>query len=140
MGMARTSRPFVVAGVLTALLFVASACGGINRKTEVLRLRSANPLTSDLYVRIRGPGGAVSYLEEGLARGAFGSTETQGFFVPPGLRRKEACSFSHTIDSLDAPQLQDWRGKKMKVTVYGNSTYATTYCRGIQAVIFQSHS
>jgi hypothetical protein len=138
--MARVSRPFVVAVVLTALLLTASACGAVDSRTEVVRLRSANPLTSDLYVRMRGPAGAVHYIAQGLIRGAFGS-QAEGFFVPPDVRRQKTCSFSHTISSLDSPQLQAWRGRKMKITVYGNSSYAATYCQGIQVSgIFQSRS
>ena len=136
--MALASRPFLLAAVLTAILFATSACGGVDSRTEVLHLRSANPLTSDLYVRVRGPAGAVKYIAEGLTRGAFAS-QAEGFFVPPGVRRQKACSFSHTISSLDARQLQSWRGKKLKVTVYGNRSYAATYCKGIKEVgIFQS--
>src|SRR5690242_3693048 len=138
--MARGSRPFVVAAVVTALLLMASACGGVDSRTEVLRLKSANPLTSDLYVRVKGPAGAVNFIEQGLVRGALGS-KAEGFFVPPTVRRQKACSFSHTISAFDSPQLQPWRGKELKMTVYGNSIYAETYCRGIQAAgIFQGGS
>ena len=139
MGMAPASRPFVVAAVLTALLLLASACGGVDSRTEVVRLRSANPLTSDLYVRMRGPAGAVKYIAQGLSRGAF-SSQTEGFFVPPGVRRQKACSLSHTIGYLDAPKLQPWRGRKIKITVYGKNSYAVTYCYGMQVGIFESHS
>jgi hypothetical protein len=138
--MARASRPFVVAVVLTALLLTVSACGGVDSKTEVLRLRSANPVTSDLYVRVKGPTGAVKYIAQGLIRGAF-SRRAEGLFVPPDVRRQEACSFSHTISVFDSRRLQAWRGKKLKITVYGNNSYAATYCRGIHvAGIFLSPS
>ena len=137
--MALTSRLFLVAAVLTALLLLASACGGVDSRTEVVRLRSANPLTSDLYVRMRGPAGAVKYIAQGLSRGAF-TSQTEGFFVPPGVRRQKACSLSHTIGYLDAPKLQAWRGRKIKITVYGKSSYAVTYCNGMQVGIFESHS
>src|SRR2546423_8853403 len=139
MAMARASRPFLVAAVLTALLILASACGGVDSRTEVVRLRSANPLTSDLYVRMRGPAGAVKYIAQGLSRGAF-SSQTEGFFVPRGVRRQKACSLSHTIGYLDAPKLQPWRGRKIRITVYGKSSYAVTYCNGMQVGIFESHS
>ena len=137
--MARASRPGAVAALLTALLLTVSACGAVDSRTEVLRLRSANPVTSDLYVRVRGPAGAVNYIAQGLIRGAF-SSQAEGFFVPPDVRRQKACSFSHTIGSGDSPKLQAWRGKKMRITVYGRSSYAATYCQGIQAGIFQSLS
>jgi len=128
-----------LASVLTALVLMACGCGGSNTKVEVLRLRSANPLTSDLYVRIRGPAGAVSYIAQGFISGAF-SKDARGFFVPPNLRRQRACSFSHTIGDADAPNLQAWRGKKMTIAVYGNSSYAATYCQGIRVGIYRSRS
>jgi hypothetical protein len=138
--MARASNPSFVAALLIALLLTASGCGGVDSRTEVLRLRSANPLTSDLYVQMRGPAGAVQQIAQGLVRGAF-SSEAEGSFVPPGARTHRACSFSHTIGSFDSPHLQAWRGKQMKITVYGNSSYAATYCQGIQeAGIFLSPS
>ena len=137
--MARASRPFLAAAVLTVLLLTASACGAVDSRTEVLRLRSANPLTSDLYVRMRGPAGAVKYVARGLSRGAF-SSQGEGVFVPPDVRRQKACSLSHTIDYADAPTLQAWRGRKIKITVYGKSSYAATYCNGLQAGSFVSGS
>jgi hypothetical protein len=138
--MARAARPSLLAGVLAALLITASACGSVDSRTEVLRLRSANPLTADLYVQMKGPAGAVDQIAQGLSRGAF-SSQAEGSFVPPGARSQKACSFSHTIGSFDSPHLQAWRGKQMKITVYGNSSYAATYCQGIQeAGIFLSSS
>ena len=136
--MARASRPLVGAAVLIALLLTASACG-TNGRTEVVRLRSANALTSDLYVQMRGPAGAVNYIAQGLSRGAF-SSQDEGFFVPPDVRRQKACSLSHTIGYLDAPSLQPWRDKKIRITVYGRSSYAVTYCNGLQVGIFESRS
>ena len=102
-------------------------------------MRSANALTSDLYVQMRGPAGAVDYIAQGLSRGAF-SSQAEGFFVPPDVRRRDACSLSHTIGYLDAPKLQPWRGKKIRITVYGRSSYAATYCNGLQVGIFESRS
>lgn len=127
----RRRRIAVTAAVLAALMLIASACG-VSTKVEVLRLRSANPLTSDLYVRLKGPSGAVSYIAKGLVRGAF-SRDAGGFFVPPTVRRQKACSVSHTIEDVDSPHLQAWRGKKLTITVYGNSSYAATYCQGIRS-------
>jgi hypothetical protein len=134
----RWRRIAIQAAVLAALTLAASACGA-STKVEVLRLRSANPLTSDLYVRLRGPAGAVSYISQGLIRGAF-SKGGRGFFVPPGGHRRKACSFSHTIGYADSPKLQAWRGKKMRITVYGNSSYAAIYCRGIRSAVYLSSS
>jgi hypothetical protein len=137
--MVRTSRPFTGVAVLAALLLTASACSSESTKTEVLRLRSANPVTSDLYVRMRGPAGAVNYIAQGLIRGAF-SKAAGGFFVPPNLHRRKACSFDHTIGYTDSPDLQAWRGKKITIAVYGKSSYAGTYCRGIRAGLYRSRS
>jgi hypothetical protein len=124
---------------MTALVLTAAACGSGGSRTEVVRLRSANALTSDLYVQMRGPAGAVNYIAQGLSRGAF-SSQAEGFFVPPDVRRQKACSLSHTIGYLDAPKLQAWRGKKIKITVYGKSSYAAAYCNGLQVGIFESRS
>jgi len=120
------------------LALLVSACGGAGAKTEVVRLRSANPVTSDLYVRIRGPAGAVGYLVRGLATGAFGD-QAGGFFVPPAARHR-ACSFSHTIGPLDAPSLQAWRGRKVTITIFGKGASAVTYCLGLRTGVFLSRS
>ncbi len=138
---ARASRrPLAsLAAVLIGLALTTCACGGNSTKTEVLRLRSANRLTTDLVVRLTGPAGAVNYIAQGLIRGAFNKAGV-GSFVPPNLPRRQACSLRHTIGSLDAPKLQDWRGQKMTIAVYGNSSYAAAYCRGIRAGIYQSRS
>src|SRR5579875_1411299 len=94
-GRGRRTRA-ALTGVLLTVAVATSACAAAGNKTTVLRLRSANPLTSDLYVRIRGPAGAVHYLARGLTAGAFGD-ETGGAFVPPGARRRRACTLSHRI-------------------------------------------
>ena len=135
----RGSQIVSLAVLLTGLMFVACACGSNGTKTEVLRLRSANPLTTDLYVRMRGPAGAVSFIAKGLITGGF-SKDAEGFFLPPRLRQQKVCSFSHTIGYADAPNLQAWRGRKMTITVYGNSSYAATYCQGIRAGIYEPHA
>lgn len=135
-GRGRRTRA-ALTGVLLTVAVATSACAAAGNKTTVLRLRSANPLTSDLYVRIRGPAGAVRYLARGLTAGAFGD-ETGGAFVPPGARRRRACTLSHRISVLDAPSLQAWRGRKVTVAVYGDEAYATIYCRGLVAGIYLS--
>jgi hypothetical protein len=129
MSRASTGFPTGLAVVLATVALSASACGGGGGPRAEL-LRSANPLTSDLYLRIKGPPGAVSQIAEGATTGAF-SRYHVGAFVPPKVRRHKACSFTHTIDVADAPNLQKWRGKKATLIVYGNSAYATTYCLGI---------
>jgi hypothetical protein len=136
---AKWSQTASLAAVLTALLLSVSACGSNGMKTEVLRLRSANPLTSDLYVRMRGPAGAVSVIAKGLTTGGF-SKNAEGSFLPPASRQQKACSFSHVIDYADAPNLQQWRGRKMTITVYGNRSYAATYCQGIGVGLYEPRS
>jgi|SRR5579884_296717 len=133
---ARTRAPAALAG-LAALALLGSACGAAGTQTEIVRLRSANPLTSGLSVRIRGPAGAVGYLARGLAAGAFG--EQRGVFAPPHARRR-ACSFSHTIGPLDAPGLQPWRGRTVSVAVYGQGVSAVTYCLALRTGVFLSRS
>jgi hypothetical protein len=136
---AKGSQIASLAAVLTALLLSVSACGSNGMKTEVLRLKSANPLTSDLYVRMSGPTGAVGVIAKGLITGGF-NNNAEGSFLPPGSRQQKACSFSHIIDYADAPNLQPWRGRKMTITVYGNRSYAATYCHGIGAGIYEPRS
>ena len=128
------ARPIAaLAVVLATVMLAACACGSGNR-TKAELLRSANPLTSDLYLRVKGPAGAVSYITQGAITGAF-SRFREGFFVPPRVRNRKACSFTHIIGVADAPDLQKWRGKKTSITVYGNSSYAAIYCLGIAATL-----
>src|SRR6266567_6388672 len=82
---ARRPQIAILAALLTGLMLMACACGSNGTRTEVLRLRSANPVTSDLYVRMRGPAGAVSFIAKGLISGGF-SKGAEGFFLPPRLR------------------------------------------------------
>jgi hypothetical protein len=124
----------VLAGVFMVVILSASACGGGNNPTAEV-LRSANPLTSDVYVRIRGPAGAVSYIAHELMTGSFRKysfTESRaGFFVPPRVQAHRACSFTHTIGRADAPNLQQWRGRKTRIAIYGDKSYAAVYCYGL---------
>ena len=125
----KTQFPLTLAALIVAVALTASACGGgSGPRAEVLR--SANPLTSDLYLRINGPPGVVSHIAEGATTGAFYKYRV-GYFVPPTVRQHKACSFTHTIDGADSPDLQAWRGKKTTISVYGNSIYAEIYCLGI---------
>jgi hypothetical protein len=131
------ARPIAaLAVVLVTVMLAACACGNSNR-TKAELLRSANPVTSDLYLRVKGPAGAVSYITQGAMTGAF-SRIREGFFVPPRVRHHKACSFTHIIGVGDAPDLQKWRGKKTSITVYGNSSYAAIYCLGIGATLASS--
>jgi hypothetical protein len=114
---------------LPAFLATATlvSCGGSYPRTEVLR--SANPLTSDVYVRITGPGGAVSYLGQrfrtaAFAKFNFSDAGREGVFLPPRVRDRKLCASVHTIREGDAPELQKWRGRKLEITVYGKKPSA----------------
>lgn len=126
--------------VLVALLLTTTGCGAANDKPETAVLRSSNPLTSDLYIRISGPAGAVDYIADGMMTGAF-IKKDGGFFVPPQLHQsldhERVCSINHVVSSTDSPSLQAWRGKRTTIAVYGNKSYAAIYCRGI-GVVFAS--
>ena len=122
------------AGAAIGVVLAVSACGS-GTKVEVVRLRSANPLTQDLYVRVKGPAGAVRYLAGALSAGAFRRDQV-GFFLPPSRRHRTAlCSFTHIITSEDVPNLQRWRGKTIKLSVYGQSSYAGSFCRALRPAI-----
>src|ERR1043166_3960255 len=127
----RSSLPAVRWGALAALLttvsLVMAGCGGSYPRTELLR--SANPLTSDLYVRITGPGRAVSYTGQRLLRSGFSKYSLRrdpegGFFVPPRILDRKLCASTHIIRLGDAPDLQRWRGRTLEITVYGKKSSA----------------
>jgi hypothetical protein len=137
----RRFAPCVLA--LAAIVLTASGCGASDKPTKEL-LRSANPLTSDIYVQIRGPAGAVSYVAKAIETGAFTSLKTSAFtkydngsFVPPRLHHQlhqhRICLFAHTIQSVDSPKLQAWQGKKITMSVYGKKS-SVLYCRLIGGV------
>lgn len=130
-------RRMILAAVCATVIFIAAGCGSASH-TEVVRLRSANPLTSNLYVRIKGPAGAVSYIAQRLSGAAFEEAET-GVFAPPSrlYGRRPICSFTHTISSLDAPNIQRWQGKKVTLNVYGA---AGIFCRALGSAIYQGSS
>src|SRR6185437_7556809 len=81
------ARPAALAAVLTAGTLAMAGCGSGHPRTEVLR--SANPVTSDIYVRITGPGGAVSYVGRRFMSGGafsrlrFREDTPKGQFLPP---------------------------------------------------------
>jgi hypothetical protein len=133
--------------VLAAVMLTTSGCGNSNEPTKQL-LRSNIPLTSDLYVQIKGPEGAVSKIANAIETGAFTKIKTGavppygegGSFVPPRLRQHRVCLFAQTIQPVDSPQLQAWRGKKITFTVYGaKSSSSVIYCRLIGGVIRTAH-
>jgi hypothetical protein len=99
-------------------------------RTEVLRATS--PLS--VWIRITGPGGAVNYVgHRFLTGGAFSrvalrKAPAKGFFMPPALTAQhKLCGATHVIQPGDAPQLQQWQGRKLEITIYGKKTSAL-YC------------
>lgn len=134
--------------VLLAVMLTASGCGAGNEPTRTELLRSANPLTSDVYIQIRGPAGAVNYLGNTLQGAAFTNqtgafTEADsGFFVPPALHNRlhehRICLFVETIQPWDRPEIQPWVGKKITVTVYGNKS-SVLFCRLFGTVVLGAH-
>ncbi|HEU5477429.1 MAG TPA: hypothetical protein VFU64_06320 [Gaiellaceae bacterium] len=129
-------RRTILAAVCATVTLVASACGASSSRTEILRLRSANPLSSNIYVKITGPAGAVDYITQRLTAAAF-KKEDVGVFVPPSRHPRALCSFTHTIRPTDAPDLQRWRGKKMRIAAYGS---AGPLCLVLRSGIYRASS
>ena len=119
----------VAAGVAAGLVALYSS-GTANPRTEVLR--SASPF-SDIWVRITGPGGAVSYVGHRFmtngefSRFTFRKASAEGLFLPPRVRERKLCASTHVIQPFDAAQLQKWRGRTLAVTIYGKASSAI-YC------------
>jgi hypothetical protein len=133
--------------ILAIVTLTTSGCGASNKPTKQL-LRSNNPLTSDLYVQIKGPAGAVSKIARAIETGAFTNIKLgpvppygkSGSFVPPLLQRHQICLFVQTIQPADSPQLQPWLGKKVTFTVYGNKKSSSAlYCRLFGGVGLAAH-
>jgi hypothetical protein len=123
--------------VAAALLFAMAGCGNGNKpKSEVLK--SANLLSADLYVRVAGPTGVVNYIVGRLKASAFDSYG-HGAFLPPTVRhhrRQKVCSITHSISEADSSSLQDWRGKKVRVDVYGdNKNSEAIFCQILPLVL-----
>jgi hypothetical protein len=122
----------VLAAVLTSAALVVAGCGSGHPRTEVLR--STSPITSDIYLRITGPGGAAYYVAQRFSAGdAFSrfrfheTAGSDGVFLPPTLRERKLCSATHRIRSGDALQLQKWRGRTLAITIYGRRV-SRIYC------------
>jgi hypothetical protein len=143
----RTSLAGVRWGALAALLttvsLAMSGCGGSHPRTELLR--SANPRTSDISVRITGPGGAVSYVAQRfITAGDFSKYSLRkkprgGFFVPPRILDQKLCAGTHIIRPEDAPDLQKWRGRTLQITVYGKKS-STIFCAVLGPGLYQGGS
>lgn len=121
----------MLAASVTAVAVVMAGCGGTYARTEVLR--SANPRTSDIYLRITGPGGAVHYVAGRFRRAAFDrfnfheTTRSEKVFLPPRIEERKLCGSTHVIKRYDAPQLQEWRGKTLAISIYGRKD-SQIYC------------
>ena len=126
--------------VLLAAGLATAGCGSIQPRTEVLR--SSIPLTSDIYVRITGPGGAVSYVgRQFMTSGTFDrfsfrrENSKAGLFLPPRVRGRKLCASTHIISPLDASELQKWRGRTLEVSVYGRKT-STIFCSVLGSALY----
>lgn len=133
--MRRIAVLLVVAGLAVAV----SGCGdGSQPKREVLR--SANLISADLYVRVSGPSGVVDHIVDRLRASAF-DTYGRGPFLPPRIRhhrRQKVCSITHTIGDADSPDVQAWRGKKVRVDVYGdNKSSESIFCQILPLILAQ---
>ena len=114
------------------MILTVSACGGSDAsKTEIVRLKSTPPIA---FVRVRGPAGAVNYIAERLAAATFKKDQVGVFFAPSRYPRPR-CSFSHTIRSTDAEDLQQWRGEKVRIAVYDS---AGLFCQVLRLYIFRT--
>jgi hypothetical protein len=126
-----TQRATLAVVVLATVSLALAGCGSSHPRTVVLR--SALPATSDIWLRITGPGGAVSYVARRFKSGGafskfrFREAGRRGLFLPPGIRDQKLCASAHTISQGDAPQLQKWQGKTLEITVYG-SEISAIYC------------
>jgi len=123
--------------MVAGLVLSVCGCGAGNKpKREVLR--SANLLSADLYVRVAGPTGVVDYVVSRLKASAF-DTFGPGIFLPPRVRRhrrQKVCSVTRTIASTDSPSLQAWRGRKVRVDVYGDHKGSETiFCEILPFVL-----
>ena len=110
-------------------------------RTKFVRGSPADPDVSDIYVRITGPGGAVSYVArrfktgDAFSRLSFKDASREGSFLPPDVRDRKLCSSTHIIRSDDAPELQKWRGRTLEVTIYGRKISAI-YCAVLGSEIY----
>lgn len=103
------------------------------------------PLTSDIYLRITGPGGAVSYLAQRFKAARdfrdinFAKDPARGPFLPPRVRDRKLCASTHRIRVGDAPELQKWRGRTLAITVYGDRV-SRVFCAALGPWLYLSGS
>ncbi|HJU36682.1 MAG TPA: hypothetical protein VJ716_04610 [Gaiellaceae bacterium] len=125
------ARRVLLAVVLALVSLALAGCGGSHPRTEVLR--ATNPVLADIYVRITGPGGAVSYVAHRFRSGgafdrfSFHEADNHGLFLPPRVRERKLCASTHEIRLGDALQLQKWRGRTLAITIYGRKS-SRIYC------------
>lgn len=137
------ARRGMVAVVAITGLVALAGCGGSHPRTELLR--STNPLTSDIYVRITGPGGAVSYTAQrfitygGFSKYSLRKDPSGGFFVPPRVLDRKLCASTHIIRRADAPELQRWRGRTLAITIYGAKS-SNLFCVALGPALYQGGS
>jgi hypothetical protein len=126
----RSALVLLLAAAAVGVFLALRSSGAPKPRTEVLR--SESPLT-DIWVRITGPGGAVSYVGNRFLTGGaftkftFRKAPAKGLFLPPVVRGQKLCASTHVIQPGDAPQLQEWQGRRVAITIYGNRTSAL-YC------------
>ena len=134
----------MLAAVLSTVTLAMAGCGSSHPRTEVLR--ATNPLPSNIYLRITGPGGAVYYIAQRFR----GSAEFNGFsfhktagsegaFLPPPVRARKLCASTHVIQAYDAQQLQKWRGRTLAITIYGEKT-SRIYCAVLNGSLYLGSS
>jgi hypothetical protein len=137
------ARRGVLAAFLAAASLAIAGCGSSHPRTVVLR--SAVPATSDIWVRITGPGGAVSYIARRFRSGgafsgfSFTDASREGVFLPPGVRDRKLCASTHIIRQADAPELQKWRWNKLAITIYGRKVSAI-FCAVLGADLYLGSS
>jgi hypothetical protein len=134
---------------LVVVILAGSGCGASNNQPTAELLRSANPVTSDFYLQIKGPAGAVNEIANKIKGGAFTSKAGgpltkagNGSFVPPRLHNRlqehQICLFVRTIRPWDSPELQAWVGKTITISAYGNKRYLL-WCRLFPRVVLGAH-
>jgi hypothetical protein len=146
LGMPRVS--IKLAAVLAAVALAMAGCGssqaGHRARTEVLK--STSPPTSDIYLRITGPAGAVYYLAQHFrSAGAYDRFDfhqavgSKGMFLPPRVRERKLCAATHVIRPDDAAELQKWRGRTLATTIYGKKT-SLVYCAVLTRGLYRGGS
>ena len=72
---------------------------------------------------------------DAFSRFSFRDASREGLFLPPHVRDRKLCSSTHIIRRSDAPDLQEWRGRTLEVTIYGREISAI-YCAVLGADLY----